>query len=59
LAYQEETSDFLLAWFAESHDNDVEDLLSKDNLKYHEANEHILTLASNHRSSPLTFLQDL
>jgi hypothetical protein len=36
--------DFLLAWFAESHDNVVENLSSKDTLTYHEAKEHILNL---------------
>jgi hypothetical protein len=49
-ACQEAKSDFLLAWFAESHDNVVENLFSKDHLTYHEANEGILTLPSNHQS---------
>jgi hypothetical protein len=48
---QEAKSDFLLAWFAESHDNVVENLSSKDHLTYHEAKERILNLPSNHRST--------
>jgi hypothetical protein len=47
---QEVKRDFLLAWFAESHDNVVENLSSKDHLTYHEAKERILNLPSNHRS---------
>jgi hypothetical protein len=49
-ACQEAKRDCLLAWFAESHDNVVENLLSKDHLTYHEATERILNLPSNHRS---------
>jgi hypothetical protein len=49
-ACQEATRDFLLAWFAESHDNVVENLLSNDHLTYHEAKERILNLPSNYRS---------
>jgi hypothetical protein len=47
---QEAKRDFLLAWFAESHDNVVENLPSKDHLTYHEAKERILNLPSNYRS---------
>jgi hypothetical protein len=42
--------DFLLVWFAESHDNVLENLSSNDHLTYHEAKERILTLHSNHHS---------
>jgi hypothetical protein len=49
-ACQEANRDFLLAWFAESHNNDVESLSSKDHLSYHEAKERILNFPSNHRS---------
>jgi hypothetical protein len=49
-ACQEANRDFLLAWFAESHDNVVEHLLSKDHLTYYEAKERILNLPSNHRA---------
>jgi hypothetical protein len=38
-ACQDAKSDFLLAWFAESHDNVVENLLSKDLLTYDDAKE--------------------
>jgi hypothetical protein len=41
---------FQLAWFAESHDNIVGNLSSKDHLTYRDAKEHILNLPSNHRS---------
>jgi CRISPR/Cas system-associated protein Cas10 (large subunit of type III CRISPR-Cas system) len=49
-AYKEAKRDFLLAWFAESHDNVVENLASKPHLTYHKAKERILNLTSNHRS---------
>jgi hypothetical protein len=49
-AYQEAKRDFLQAWFAESHDNIVENLSSKDHHTYYEAKERILNLPSNHRS---------
>jgi hypothetical protein len=49
-ACQEAKRDFLLAWFAESHDNVVENLSSKDHLTYHEVKERILTLHSNNPS---------
>jgi hypothetical protein len=49
-ACQEAKRDFLLAWFAESHDNVVENLSSKDHLTYHETKEGILNLPSNHRA---------
>jgi hypothetical protein len=49
-ACQEAKRDFLLAWFAESHDNVVENLSSKDHVTYHEAMKRILNLPSNHRS---------
>jgi hypothetical protein len=49
-ACQEANRDFLLAWFAESHDNVVENLSSKVYLSYHEAKERILILPSNHCS---------
>jgi hypothetical protein len=51
-ACQETRRDFLFAWFAESYNNVVEKLLSKDHLTYHEAKEGILKLPSNH-CSPL------
>jgi hypothetical protein len=41
---------FSTGGFAESHDNVVEQLSSKDHLTYHEAKEHVLNLPSNHRS---------
>jgi hypothetical protein len=44
IAYQEVKRDFLLAWFAEFYDNEVENLSSKDHLTYHEAKERILNL---------------
>jgi hypothetical protein len=47
---QETKWDFLLAWFAESYDNIVENLSSNDHLTYHEAKKRILDLPSNHRS---------
>jgi hypothetical protein len=47
---QEAKRHFLLAWFAESYDNVVEPLSSKDHLTYHEAKEGILKLPSNYRS---------
>jgi hypothetical protein len=47
---QEAKRDFLFAWFAESDDNIVKNLLSKDHLTNHEAKEHILNLPSNHCS---------
>jgi hypothetical protein len=46
----EANMDFLLAWFAKSHDNVVENLSSKDHLTYHEVKERILNLHSNHHS---------
>jgi hypothetical protein len=49
-ACQEVKMDFLLAWFAESHDNVVENLSSKDYLTDHEAKERFLNLPSNHHS---------
>jgi hypothetical protein len=49
-ACQEAKRDFLLAWFAEFHDNIVENLLSKDNLTYYKAKERTLNLPSNHYS---------
>jgi hypothetical protein len=54
-ACQEAKRDFLLAWFAESHDNVVENISSKDHLTYHEAKEHILNLPSNHWFSLRSF----
>jgi hypothetical protein len=55
-AYHESNRDFLLAWFAESYDDFVENLLSKDNLTHYKAMERILNLPSNHhtrsRASP-------
>jgi hypothetical protein len=48
-ACQEAKRDFLLVWFAESHDNVVENLSSKEHLTYQEAKERILNLAANHR----------
>jgi hypothetical protein len=39
-----------MALFAESHDNVVEYISSKDHLTYDEAKERILNLPSNHRS---------
>jgi hypothetical protein len=50
LAYQEAKRDFLLAWFAESHDTVVENRSSNDHLTYHNAKEHLLNLPSNHSS---------
>jgi hypothetical protein len=47
---QEAKRDLPLAWFAESHDNVGDNLLSKDHLTYHEAKERILNLRSNHPS---------
>jgi hypothetical protein len=41
---------FLLAWFAESHDRVIENLLSTDTFTYYEAKAYILNLPSNHRS---------
>jgi hypothetical protein len=49
-ACQEAKRVFLLTWFAESYDNVVENLSSKDHLTYHEAKERILNLPSNHHS---------
>jgi hypothetical protein len=49
-ACKEVKKHFLLAWFAESHDNVVEIISSKDHLTYYEAKERILNLASNHHS---------
>jgi hypothetical protein len=49
-ACQEAKPDFLLAWVAESYDNVVQNLSSKDHLTYHEAKEPILIIPSNHRS---------
>jgi hypothetical protein len=49
-ACQEAKKDFLLCWFAESQDNDVENLSSQDHLSYYEAKMHIWNLLSNHRS---------
>jgi hypothetical protein len=49
-ACQAAKRDFLLAWFAESHDNVVANLSSNDHLTYHEAMERILNLPSNHCS---------
>jgi hypothetical protein len=49
-ACQEVKRDFLLAWFAECHDNVVENLSSKDHLTYHKAKERILNLPSKYRS---------
>jgi hypothetical protein len=49
-ACQEAKRDFLLAWSAESHDNVVENLSSKDHLTYHEAKERILNIPPNYRS---------
>jgi hypothetical protein len=47
---QEVKRDFLLAWFAESHDNVVENLSSKVYPTYYEAKDHSLNLPSNHHS---------
>jgi hypothetical protein len=47
---QEAKRDFLLVWIAESYDNVVENLSSKDHLTYHQAHEHILNLPSNYLS---------
>jgi hypothetical protein len=47
---QEVKQDFLLVWFAEFHDNVVDNLSSKDHLTYHDAKEHIQNVPSNHRS---------
>jgi hypothetical protein len=47
---QETKRDFLLVWFAESHDNIVENVLSKDHLTDHEAKDRIVSLHSNHGS---------
>jgi hypothetical protein len=49
-ACQEAKRDFLLVWVAESYNNVVENLSSKDHLTYHDTTEHILTLPSNHHS---------
>jgi hypothetical protein len=50
-ACQEAKSHFLQAYLAESHDNIVENLWSKDNLTYHDAKEHVLNHCHNHHSS--------
>jgi hypothetical protein len=50
LASQEMKTNFLLAWFAKSYDNGVENLSSKDYLTYHKAKVGILNLPSNYRS---------
>jgi hypothetical protein len=50
-ACEEVKRDFLQAWFAESHNNVVEPLLSNDHLTYHEAQKWILNHPSNHRSA--------
>jgi hypothetical protein len=47
---QEAKRNFLQTWFAEFHDNVMENLASKDYLTYHEAKESNLNLPSNHRS---------
>jgi hypothetical protein len=49
-ACHEAKRDFLQAWFAESYDNVVENLSSKDHHTYHQVKERILNLPSNHRS---------
>jgi hypothetical protein len=49
-ACQDVNRDFLLAWLAESDDNVVKTILSKDHLTYHEAKENIQNLPSNYRS---------
>jgi hypothetical protein len=50
LACHEAKRDFCLPWFAESHDNVMENLSSDEHLSYHKAKEHILNLASNDHS---------
>jgi hypothetical protein len=45
--------DFLLAWFADSRDNVVENSSSQETLTYDEAKEHILNLPSNHQCLPV------
>jgi hypothetical protein len=45
---QELKTNILLAWFAESHNNVVEMLMSKDHVTYYMAKKRILNLPSNY-----------
>jgi hypothetical protein len=49
-AYQEKTRGYHLGCFAESHDNIVETLSSKDTLTYNETKNHILNLSPTYHS---------